>query len=63
MDPKLLRVVEITSALDPEFVSEVLEAVKQLTVWGMTMIIVTHEMRFTRDVSCRVIFMDDSKIM
>ena len=63
MDPKLLLMDEITSALDPELVSEVLDVVKQLAIGGMTMIIVTHEMRFARDVSSRVIFMDDSKIV
>lgn len=63
MDPKLLLMDEITSALDPELVSEVLDVVKQLAIGGMTMIIVTHEMRFARDVSSRVIFMDDAKIV
>jgi ABC-type polar amino acid transport system ATPase subunit len=63
MDPKLLLMDEITSALDPELVSEVLDVVKQLAFGGMTMIIVTHEMRFARDVSSRVIFMDDAKIV
>ena len=63
MDPKLLLMDEITSALDPELVSEVLDVVKQLAIGGMTMIIVTHEMRFARDVSSRVIFMDESKIV
>lgn len=63
MDPKLLLMDEITSALDPELVSEVLDVVKQLAISGMTMIIVTHEMRFARDVSSRVIFMDNSKIV
>jgi len=63
MDPKLLLMDEITSALDPELVSEVLDVVKQLAIGGMTMIIVTHEMRFAREVSSRVIFMDDAKIV
>lgn len=63
MDPKLLLMDEITSALDPELVSEVLDVVKQLAIGGMTMIIVTHEMRFARDVSSRVIFMDAAKIV
>lgn len=63
LDPKLLLMDEITSALDPELVSEVLDVVKNLAQGGMTMIIVTHEMRFARDVSSRVIFMDDAKIV
>lgn len=63
MDPKLLLMDEITSALDPELVSEVLDVVKQLAIGGMTMIIVTHEMRFAKDVSSRVIFMDKGKIV
>lgn len=63
MDPKLLLMDEITSALDPELISEVLDVVRQLAVGGMTMIIVTHEMRFARDVSSRVIFMDAAKII
>ncbi len=63
MDPKLLLMDEITSALDPELVSEVLDVVKQLAIGGMTMVIVTHEMRFARDVSSRVIFMDAAKIV
>jgi len=63
MDPKLLLMDEITSSLDPELVNEVLEVVKELAVGGMTMILVTHEMGFARNVASRVIFMADSKIV
>ncbi len=63
MDPKLLLMDEITSALDPELVNEVLEVVKELAIGGMTMILVTHEMGFARNVASRVIFMADSKIV
>jgi len=63
MDPKLLLMDEITSALDPELVNEVLEVVRQLAKAGMTMILVTHEMGFAKNVSNRVIFMDNGKIV
>ena len=62
MDPKVLLLDEITSALDPELVGEVLEVVQSLVVDGMTMIIVTHEMSFASDVSNRIVLMDDGKI-
>lgn len=62
MEPKMLLFDEPTSALDPELVGEVLDVMKQLKDDGMTMIIVTHEMQFARDVSDRVIFMDDGYI-
>ncbi len=62
MKPKILLFDEPTSALDPELVGEVLDVMKQLKKDGMTMIIVTHEMQFARDVSDRVVFMDDGYI-
>ena len=62
MEPKILLFDEPTSALDPELVGEVLDVMKQLKEDGMTMIIVTHEMQFARDVSDRTIFMDDGYI-
>ncbi|MBL8588418.1 MAG: amino acid ABC transporter ATP-binding protein [Methylobacteriaceae bacterium] len=58
MEPKLLLLDEITSALDPELVGEVLAVVRRLAADGMTMIVVTHEMIFARDVGTRVVFMD-----
>lgn len=58
MDPEVLLFDEPTSALDPEMVGDVLEVMKQLAIEGLTMIVVTHEMDFARDVSTRVIFMD-----
>lgn len=63
MDPQLLLFDEPTSALDPEMVSEVLETMTQLAKEGMTMIVVTHEMAFARDVSSRIIFMDKGVIV
>jgi polar amino acid transport system ATP-binding protein len=58
MDPKIMLFDEVTSALDPELVGEVLAAMQQLARDGMTMIVVTHEMSFARDVADRVVFMD-----
>ena len=58
MDPKVLLLDEITSALDPELVGEVLTVVRKLAEDGMTMIVVTHEMAFAREVSHRVVFID-----
>ncbi|MFV0394494.1 MAG: amino acid ABC transporter ATP-binding protein [Coprobacillaceae bacterium] len=58
MDPEVILFDEPTSALDPEMVGDVLEVMKQLADEGLTMIVVTHEMDFARDVSTRVIFMD-----
>ncbi|ABQ46355.1 ABC transporter related protein [Thermotoga petrophila RKU-10] len=63
MDPELMLFDEPTSALDPELVKEVLDVIKDLAQSGMTMLIVTHEMRFARDVSDRVVFMDDGRIV
>ena len=62
MQPKALLFDEPTSALDPELVGEVLNVMKELAKSGMTMVIVTHEMGFAREVSNRVIFIDDGKI-
>jgi polar amino acid transport system ATP-binding protein len=62
MDPKLVLLDEITSALDPELVGEVLNTIKLLANEGTTMLIVTHEMRFARDVAHRTIFMDGGLI-
>ena len=63
MEPKALLFDEPTSALDPELVGEVLNVMKDLAEEGMTMIIVTHEMAFARDVADRVIFMADGYIV
>ncbi len=62
MDPEVLLFDEPTSALDPEMVGEVLAVMKDLARGGLTMLIVTHEMAFARDVAKRVIFMDDGLI-
>jgi polar amino acid transport system ATP-binding protein len=62
MNPKLLLLDEITSALDPQLVSEVLNLVRSLTEVGMTMIIATHEMSFAREVSDKVCFLDEGVI-
>jgi polar amino acid transport system ATP-binding protein len=62
MNPKVLLLDEITSALDPELVGEVLTVVRELAKDGMTMILVTHEMSFARDVSSRVVFMDAGRV-
>jgi polar amino acid transport system ATP-binding protein len=62
MNPKLVLLDEITSALDPELVQEVLQTVKAIAAAGATLLIVTHEMRFARDVSDRVVFMEGGRI-
>lgn len=62
MSPKVLLCDEITSALDPELVGEVLKVLEQLKEEGMTLILVTHEMNFARDVGDRVIFMHQGKV-
>ena len=62
MNPKCLLFDEPTSALDPEMVSEVLDVIKSLAKTGLTMVVVTHEMQFARDVSDRVIFVDEGLI-
>src|SRR6266478_1002683 len=58
MDPKIMLFDEVTSALDPELVGEVLAAIQQLAGDGMTMVVVTHEMSFARDIADRIVFMD-----
>lgn len=63
MEPKMMLFDEPTSALDPELVGEVLEVMKQLAKEGMTMVVVTHEMGFAREVADRVLFMDEGIIM
>ena len=62
MNPDVILFDEPTSALDPEMVGEVLELMKELAREGMTMVVVTHEMGFAREVASRVIFMDDGQI-
>jgi polar amino acid transport system ATP-binding protein len=63
MNPKVMLFDEPTSALDPEMIGEVLDVMKTLALEGMTMIVVTHEMGFAREVADRVIFMDEGKIV
>jgi polar amino acid transport system ATP-binding protein len=63
MQPKLLLLDEITSALDPELVAEVLDVIRELATGGMTMLIATHEMSFARDVAHRVCFLDAGQIL
>lgn len=63
MEPELMLFDEVTSALDPEMVGEVLRVMKDLAEKGMTMVVVTHEMGFAKEVADRTIFMADGKIM
>ena len=63
MNPKVMLFDEPTSALDPEMVGEVLEVMKELADSGMTMVVVTHEMGFAREVGTKVLFMDGGKII
>ena len=63
MDPQLMLFDEPTSALDPELVGEVLAVMRSLAADGMTMLVVTHEMAFAREVASRVVFMDDGLIV
>ena len=63
MDPDIMLFDEVTSALDPELVKEVLDAMKDLARSGMTMLVVTHEMGFAREVGDRLIFMDEGEIV
>jgi glutamine transport system ATP-binding protein len=63
MRPKLMLFDEVTSALDPELIQEVLDVMKRLADEGMTMVVVTHEMRFARQVGTRMIFMDEGRIL
>ena len=63
MQPELLLLDEVTSALDPELVSEVLDVIRELAAGGMTMVIATHEMGFARDIASRVCFLDAGAIL
>jgi polar amino acid transport system ATP-binding protein len=63
MEPEIMLFDEPTSALDPELIGEVLQVIKKLAEERMTMIIVTHEMNFAREISDRVVFMDDGRII
>ena len=63
MQPRLMLLDEITSALDPELVAEVLILVRELAKQGMTMVIATHEMGFARDIADRVLFLDEGRIV
>jgi general L-amino acid transport system ATP-binding protein len=63
MRPKVMLFDEPTSALDPEMISEVLDAMRELATSGMTMIVITHEMGFAREVADRVVFMSDGEIV
>jgi ABC-type polar amino acid transport system ATPase subunit len=63
MQPKLMLFDEVTSALDPELVKEVLDVMQRLAAEGMTMVIVTHEMAFAREVGSRLLFMDHGRIV
>ena len=63
MKPKVMLFDEPTSALDPEMINEVLDAIKELATEGMTMVVVTHEMGFAREVADRVVFMADGEIV
>jgi polar amino acid transport system ATP-binding protein len=63
MRPELMLFDEITSALDPELVAEVLEVIRELAAGGMTMLIATHEMGFARDIADRICFLDEGVIL
>ncbi len=63
MQPRLLLLDEVTSALDPELVAEVLDVIRELAASGMTMVLATHEMGFARDVAHRVCFLDAGRIL
>jgi len=63
MNPKVILFDEPTSALDPEMIKEVLDTMKELASSGMTMICVTHEMGFAREVADRVVFMSDGEVV
>jgi polar amino acid transport system ATP-binding protein len=63
MQPELMLLDEVTSALDPELVAEVLEVIRELADGGMTMLIATHEMSFARDIADRICFLDDGSIL
>ncbi len=61
--PAILLLDEVTAALDPELVTEVLDAIRKLAAEGMTMLVVSHEMAFVREVASRVVFMDKGRIV
>jgi polar amino acid transport system ATP-binding protein len=63
MQPELMLFDEVTSALDPELIAEVLEVIRELAAGGMTMILATHEMGFARDIADTVCFLDDGRIL
>ncbi|MBI4591233.1 MAG: amino acid ABC transporter ATP-binding protein, partial [Candidatus Rokubacteria bacterium] len=63
MDPKVMLLDEVTSALDPERVAEVLEVIRKLAGDGMTMLVVTHEMDFAREIAHQVVFMDGGRVV
>ena len=63
MKPRLMLLDEVTSALDPELVAEVLDVIRELAEGGMTMLIATHEMGFARDIASRVCFLEDGQIV
>jgi ABC-type polar amino acid transport system ATPase subunit len=63
MQPKIMLFDEPTSALDPEMIKEVLDVMRELAEGGMTMVVVTHEMGFAREVADRMIFMDEGQIV
>ena len=63
LNPEILLLDEVTSALDPELVNEVLDTIRDLAADGMTMLIVSHEMAFVREVASRVVFMDDGAVV
>ena len=62
MKPDIMLLDEVTSALDPELVAEVLDVIRELAAAGMTMLIATHEMSFARDIATRVCFLDEGVI-
>ena len=62
MQPDIMLLDEVTSALDPELVAEVLDVIRELAAAGMTMLIATHEMGFARDIATRVCFLDEGVI-
>ena len=63
MDPRVMLFDEVTSALDPELIKEVLDVMRELAAEGMTMVVVTHEMHFAGEVGDRVVFMDEGMIV
>ena len=63
MEPKVMLFDEPTSALDPEMIGEVLDVIRQVAAGGMTMVVVTHEMKFAREVGTRMLFLDKGRII